>query len=215
MRGALKWAITDRLSITPSVYYQAIEAGGYVGLLAVAVRSERRLTSRTAMPSEIPAPIHSIWRRSKSIGMPAFASMTSNTSYISRNQHSISDYTQFDRALFGLTLPPPPGDLGTSHDADNQNNFYQEFRLQSLDPAATLVWTTGLFYSHLMRTRPRHVFDPNLNGEFNAAYGVPFCTPQAPCPNGEILTQPDIPDHRHGNTRCSAMPRSSHSIPGN
>ena len=142
------------------------------------------------MPSEIPAPILSIWRRSKSIGTRLSQQLTSDTSYFSRNQHSISDYTQFDRALFELTLPPPPGDLGTSHDADNQNNFYQEFRLQSPDPAATLVWTTGLFYAHLDENTTEHVFDPNLNGEFNAAYGVPFCTPQAPCPNGEILTQP-------------------------
>ena len=119
-----------------------------------------------------------------------FAQLTSDTSFYSRNQHSISDYTQFDRALFGLTLPPPPGDLGTSHDADKQNNFYQEIRLQSNDPAATLVWTTGVFYSHLDENTTETVFDPTLNDEYNAAYGVPFCTPEAPCPNGEILTQP-------------------------
>jgi outer membrane receptor protein involved in Fe transport len=118
------------------------------------------------------------------------AHLTSNTSYFSRNQHSISDYTQFDRALFGLTLPPPPGDVGTSHDADEQNNFYQEFRLQSVDPTAALVWTTGLFYAHLDENTTESVFDPNLNAEYNTAYGVPFCTPQAPCPNGEILSQP-------------------------
>jgi outer membrane receptor protein involved in Fe transport len=106
------------------------------------------------------------------------------------DERSISDYTQFDRALFGLTLPPPPGDLGTSHDADNQNNFYQEVRLQSTDAAAALVWTTGLFYSHPDENTTEHVFDPTLNNEYNAAYGVSFCTPQAPCPNGEILTQP-------------------------
>ena len=64
-----------------------------------------------------------------------FAHLTSNTSYFSRNQHSISDYTQFDRALFGLSVLPAPGDLGTSHDADMQHNFYQELRLQSVDSA--------------------------------------------------------------------------------
>ncbi len=77
--------------------------------------------------------------------MPGSRNMTSNTSFYSRNQHSISDYTQFDRALFALTLPPPPGDVGTSHDADTQNNFYQEFRLQSIDPAATARVDHGPF----------------------------------------------------------------------
>ena len=47
-----------------------------------------------------------------------------------------------------------------------------------------------MFYAHLNENTTESVFDPNLNGEYNAAYGVPFCTPQAPCPNGEILSQP-------------------------
>jgi outer membrane receptor protein involved in Fe transport len=80
--------------------------------------------------------------------------------------------------------------VGTSNDADHQNNFYQEVRLQSVDTAARVVWTTGLFYSHLDENTTETVFDPNLNDEYNAAYGTPFCTPQAPCLNGEILTQP-------------------------
>ena len=126
-----------------------------------------------------------------------FANMISNTSYFSRNQHSISDYTQFDRALFGLTLPPPPGDVGTSNDADKQNNFYQEVRLQSLDSAARFVWTTGFFYSHLDENTTETVFDPNLNAEYNAAYGYPIL--HAP---SAVSERPDsdaagIADHRH------------------
>jgi hypothetical protein len=82
-----------------------------------------------------------------------FAHLTSNTSYFSRNQHSISDYTQFDRALFGLPVLPSVGDLGTSHDTDMQKNFYQEVRLQSIDTSATVEWTAGLFYDHTIRPR--------------------------------------------------------------
>jgi outer membrane receptor protein involved in Fe transport len=189
VRGALKWAISDHLSITPSVYYQELRLGdtsAYWPSLSDPSANSFENGNALRNPSTDPfylAAVKIDWDAS-------FAQLTSNTSYFSRNQHSISDYTQFDRALFGLTLPPPPGDLGTSHDADNQNNFYQEVRLQSADPAAALVWTTGLFYSHLDENTTEHVFDPTLNGEYNAAYGVPFCTPQAPCPNGEILTQP-------------------------
>ena len=189
VRGALKWAISDHLSITPSVYYQELRLGdtsAYWPSLSDPSANSFENGNAQRNPSTDPfylAAVKIDWDAS-------FAQLTSNTSYFSRNQHSISDYTQFDRALFGLTLPPPPGDLGTSHDADNQNNFYQEVRLQSADPAAALLWTTGLFYSHLDENTTEHVFDPNLNGEYNAAYGVPFCTPQAPCPSGEILTQP-------------------------
>jgi iron complex outermembrane receptor protein len=189
VRGALKWAITDALSITPSVYYQQLRLGdtsAYWPSLSdpSAVNFENGNAQRnTSTDPFYLAAIKIDWN----VG---FAQLTSTTSYFSRNQHAIDDYTQFDRALFGLTLPPPSGDVGTSNDADNQNNFYQEVRLQSVDSAARFVWTTGLFYSHLDENTTETVFDPNLNDEYNAAYGTPFCTPQAPCPNGEILTQP-------------------------
>ena len=189
VRGALKWAISDRLSITPSVYYQELRLGdtsAYWPSLSDPSANSFENGNAQRNPSTDPFYLAAV----KLDWDAAFAQLTSNTSYFSRNQHSISDYTQFDRALFGLTLPPPAGDLGTSHDADKQNNFYQEIRLQSPDPNASLSWTTGLFYSHLDENTTEHVFDPNLNSEYNAAYFAPLCTPQAPCPNGEILTQP-------------------------
>jgi outer membrane receptor protein involved in Fe transport len=191
VRGALKWAVNDSLSITPSVYLQDLNLGdtsAYWPSLSDPGASNFENGNAQRNTSADPfylAAIRVDWDAGG-------AQLTSNTSYFSRSQHSISDYTQFDRALFGLTLPPPPGDLGTSHDADTQHNFYQEFRLQSVDATARLAWTTGLFYAHLNENTTEHVLDPNLNGEYNAAYPeyAPFCNPQAPCPNGEILTQP-------------------------
>jgi outer membrane receptor protein involved in Fe transport len=189
VRGALKWAVNDHLSVTPSVYLQDLNLGdtsaywpSLSGSGAAGFENGNAQRNTSADPLYLAA-IKLEWQAGA-------AQLTSNTSYYSRTQHSISDYTQFDRALFGLTLPPPPGDLGTSHDADHQNNFYQEVRLQSVDPAARLEWTTGLFYAHLNEDTTEQVIDPNLNAEFNAAYLTPLCTAQAPCPNGEILAQP-------------------------
>ncbi len=189
VRGALKWAVTDKLSITPSIYFQQLSLGdtsAYWPSLSDPAASSFENGNAQRNTSADPFYLAAV----KVEWDAGAAHLTSNTSYFSRTQHSISDYTQFDRALFGLALPPPPGDLGTSHDADRQDNFYQEFRLQSVDPAAPLVWTTGLFYAHLDENTTEHVVDPNLNSEYDAAYSAPFCTPQAPCPNGEILTQP-------------------------
>ncbi len=189
VRGALKWAITDSLSITPSAYYQELRLGDTSAYWpSLSNPSATNFENGNAQRNTSADPFYLI--AVKVDWDAGFANMISNTSFYSRNQHSISDYTEFDRALFQLTLPPPPGVVGTSHVADTQNNFYQEFRLQSLDPAATLVWSTGLFYSHLNENTTETVFDPTLNGEYDAAYGVPLCTPQAPCPNGQILTQP-------------------------
>ena len=192
VRGALKWAPSDSLSITPSLYYQELklnDTSAYWPELSNPGSDHLANGNAQRNPSVDPfylAAIRVDWNL-------AAAKLTSNTSYFSRSQHSISDYTQFDRTLFGLTdvgPRPPAGDLGTSHDSDNQNNFYQEVRLQSLDPAAWLTWTAGLFYSHLNENTTEQVYDPNLNDEFNAFYGVPLCTPQAPCPGGNILSQP-------------------------
>jgi iron complex outermembrane recepter protein len=189
VRGALKWAPTDTVSITPSIYYQELRLGdtsAYWPSLSNPSASNFENGNAQRSPSTDPFTLSAV----KVEWDAGFAQLTSNTSYYSRNQHSISDYTQFDRALFGLPVLPAPGDLGTSHDADMQHNFYQEIRLQSADPAAAIAWTTGLFYAHLNENTTESVFDPNLNSEYNALYGVPFCTPQAPCPNGQILSQP-------------------------
>ncbi len=189
VRGALKWAPTDTLSITPSIYYQQLRLGdtsSYWPSLSNPEGSSFNNGNAQRNPSTDPFYLAAVKVDWDAGGIH----LTSNTSYFSRQQHSISDYTQFDRALFALTLPPPPGDLGTSHDTDNQENFYQEIRLQSVDSAAPLVWTTGVFFARLNENTTEHVFDPNLDSEYNAAYGVPLCSPQAPCSNGEILTQP-------------------------
>jgi iron complex outermembrane receptor protein len=192
IRGALKWALSDTLSISPSIYYQQLRLGdtsSYWPSLSNPDGASFENGNAQRNPSTDPFYLAAV----KIDWDAGGAHLTSNTSFYSRRQHSISDYTQFDRALFGLTLPPPSGDLGTSHDADSQDNFYQEFRLQSVDATARFVWTTGLFFARLNENTTETVFDPNLDAEFNAAnaaFGVTLCTPQAPCPNGEILVQP-------------------------
>jgi len=188
-RAALKWAASDNLQVTPSLYYQELTLGDTSAFWEeLSNANAARFVNGNAQrnPSKDPfylAAVKVEWN----LGV---AQLTSNTSYFSRDQHSISDYTQFDRALFGLPPRGQVGDLGTSHDADIQHNFYQEVRLQSVDPAAALVWTAGFFFAHLNENTTERVFDPTLDGEYNAAYGTPLCSALAPCPDGEILTQP-------------------------
>jgi outer membrane receptor protein involved in Fe transport len=192
VRAALKWAATDTLSVTPSVYYQELrlhDTSAYWGELSNPQAENFANGNAQRNPSTDPFSLAAV----KLEWDAGFAVLTSNTSYFSRAQHSSEDYTEFDRTLFGLSNVgprPPVGDLGTSFDTDAQNNFYQEVRLQSPDPAAALSWTAGFFYSHLDENTTERVVDPNLNAEFAAFYGSPLCTSQAPCPGGEILSQP-------------------------
>ncbi len=189
VRGALKWALGDQLSITPSIYFQELKLGdtsAYWPSLSNPGAANFENGNAQRNPSTDPLYLAAI-KVEWDLGT---ARLTSNTSYYSRSQHSISDYTQFDRALFGLPVLPLPGDLASSNDADHQDNFYQEIRLSSVDTHAPLVWTAGVFYSHLDENTTELVYDPTLDAEYNNAFGVSFCNPQAPCPNGAILNQP-------------------------
>jgi iron complex outermembrane receptor protein len=189
-RAALKWAVSDAVSISPSFYYQQLHindtASYWVGLSNP--RSDvfydgNQLTNPSSDPFGLAA-IKVDW----DLG---FAQLTSNTSYFERNQHSTSDYTQYLRAtyaFFGLlpTIYPGPGDAGYAVFQDNQRNFYQEVRLSSSDSASRFVWSTGVFYSHLNENIPENIYDTTLNAET----GGNVCSATLPCPNGEIFFGP-------------------------
>ena len=118
-----------------------------------------------------------------------FASLFSNTSYYDRNQKATSDYTQYLRATwnsFGelANVFPSPGDNGYATFQDDQRNFYQEIRLASNDTNARIVWSGGLFYSHLSENVPENIIDQTLNAQVIAYSGpnppVPVCAPPQP-----------------------------------
>jgi iron complex outermembrane recepter protein len=199
LRAALKWAVNDNVSITPSVYYQRLNINDtavyWVGL---SNSRENQFNNGNALnnPSRDPFLLSAI-KLDWNLG---FAQLVSNTSYLHRDQSSTSDYTQYLRvnyAAFALlpTIYPQPGDAGTAPFQDNQRNFYQEIRLTSSDPGARIVWNTGVFYSHLDENVPENVYDSTLRQEiltFSTQQGYPtdICAPPITCPNGEIYYGP-------------------------
>jgi iron complex outermembrane receptor protein len=198
-RAALKWAVNDAVSVTPSFYYQQLHindtAAYWVGLSnpsSDTYYNGNQLTNPSRDPFSLSA-VKVDW----DLG---FAQLTSNSSYFERRQHSTSDYSQYLRAtyaFFGLlpTIYPQPGDAGYATFEDDQQNFYQEFRLASSDTSARLVWNTGVFYSHLNENIPENIFDQTLQTEiinFTAVPGPPvdICAAPLTCPNGEIFAGP-------------------------
>lgn len=189
-RAALKWKVTDAVSITPSIYYQRLQindTAAYWVDLSNPGASVYRNGNAGMNPSTDPFWLGAI-KLDWDLG---FAHLVSNTSYLSREQHSVSDYSQYLRAvytLFGL-LPstfPPPGARGSAYFRDIQRNFYQEIRLASTDGAARVGWNTGLYFSHANENVPEDIVDPTLDAES----GGFVCSPEQPCPNGLIFHAP-------------------------
>jgi iron complex outermembrane receptor protein len=192
-RIALRWSINDHVVLTPSFYYQYLhlnDTGAYwPGLSnpgAAVFRQGDSLPNTSTDPFWVSA-VRLNW----DLG---FAQFISTTSYFWRDQHSVSNYTNFDRALYydidtafgvpGLTPWPAPGDAGWATLEDKQNNIFEEDRLVS-EGSGKLSWTVGLFLAHMREAVPEFIFDPNIDAEYGACAGVGI-----PCPNGEILAEP-------------------------
>jgi len=146
-RAALKWQPVDGLSIDPSIYVQTLHINDTAAYwLNISNPSDNVYNNGNAQrdPSTDPWYLGSI----KVTWNQPWATITSNTSYFSRQQHSVSDYSQWFDTVFFLTEYPPVGQVNTSYFTDHQNNFNEEIRLSSVDSNSRLQWTAGLFYTH-------------------------------------------------------------------
>jgi iron complex outermembrane receptor protein len=189
-RAALKWAVNDAVSVTPSFYYQQLhinDTAAYWKGLSNPSSDTYYNGNQLTNPSRDPFSVSAV-KVEWNLG---FAQLTSNSSYYERRQHSTSDYSQYLRAtyaFFGLlpTIYPQAGDAGYATFQDDQQNFYQEFRLASSDTSARFLWNTGVFYSHLNENIPENIFDATLDAET----GGFVCSATLPCPNGEIFYGP-------------------------
>ncbi len=191
LRLALKWAINDKLSLTPSIFYQHLylnDTSAYWPQLSDPANQRFDNGNAQRNPSTDPFYLANV-RLDWDLGV---ATMTTNLSYFSRHQSDEPDYTQFDRANYGLSPYAPYGVFAESPFEDNQDNTVAEVKLQSADAAARVTWTTGLYYAHLNENEEQRIIDPDLNAEYQAAPVIPpnppICTPNAPCPGGEIFT---------------------------
>jgi len=193
LRGALKWAVSDTLTVSPSFYYQDLHINDTASYwVALSDPGAQRYVNGNALtnPSRDP-----FWLAAVKVDWDlGFAQLTSNTSYFHRNQHSTSDYTQYLRATYASfdLLPsifPQPGDQGYATFRDEQRNWYQELRLAS--PAnSRLTWNTGVFFSHLDENIPEDIFDRTLRQQVLDYSGYDLCDPLE-CPNGRIFHGPE------------------------
>ena len=167
-RLALKWAVTDRWSVTPSIYYQqryvadtaawwepvAGEPDPTNGQFARPLRNGNAAANPSMDEFVLPA-----LKVEANLGS---VRLVSNSSYFRRDQSAISDYTEYDRAVLLGNPYPAPGEVARGYWADEQENWTQELRLESTNLAARWRWTAGLFYQHAKENTILNVFDPAL-----------------------------------------------------
>jgi iron complex outermembrane recepter protein len=74
----------------------------------------------------------------------------------------------------GVHLPADIADYRSPSSVDNgQQNVTEEIRLQSSDPAARLIWTTGLFVTVNRQQYLEQIHDPMLSQLITAVTGLP------------------------------------------
>jgi iron complex outermembrane recepter protein len=175
VRVALRWTPSDTVTVDPSFYVQTLhinDTGAYWVDISDPADNVYRNGNAQRNPSTDPWYIGALkinW------DLP-WASLVSNTSYFSRDQHSVSDYSQWISTVFFFNQYPAAGDVSSSFFTDKQNNFTEELRLSSKDPDARLQWTAGLFYLHADENSTEFINSPDA------------CSiPGAPCTDGANL----------------------------
>lgn len=167
-RLALKWALSESVSVVPSFFYQ-----------------RRRVRDTSAYWAQVPGmgdptqgQFEQTLRNGNAIANPstdAFAlaalkvnwdmgavRLTSNTSYFKRDESAVTDYAEYNRAVLLGNPYPPPGIVAPTAWADVQRNWTQEVRLESAAADARVNWTAGVFYQRARENTIENVFDPSL-----------------------------------------------------
>jgi iron complex outermembrane recepter protein len=193
VRLAAVWAPTDKITVTPSFYYQdryRNDVESYWPLYSDP--DNNRFVS--ANPTQRSAPDRFYIPALKFEADLGATKLISNTSYYHRENETGYDGTLYNLGFYqtqfgpdysllnpllldnnGVHLPPNATNYRSPASVDNyQQNITQEIRLQSNDPAARLIWTTGVFFNENRQRYLEQIHDPMLNQLTLATAGVPY-----------------------------------------
>lgn len=191
-RFALRWQPTERLTITPSIFYQKIDLDDTRTILYPLTDPRFTYLNYTDLSKNRFGQAYPLQQPFKqNFVLPALKlefdgdgfDVISNTSYYRRKEHGITDFTPFEVPLWTLIftgrpvpLPTNPGDVATGTDFQRNKFFTQEIRFQNDNPDARLNWTVGGFYSKNKVETFRSVENTFL-GQLLQDNGLPCATP--------------------------------------
>ena len=215
IRVAAVWTPNDKITITPSFYYQdryRNDTEDYWPLYSDP--SGNRFVSanptQRSDPDRFQLPV---LKMEADIG---FAKLIANSSYFHRKEETGYDGTLYNLGFYqsgvflnfnpdgsvagpastpyplldgsGLHLPAGALNYRSPASIDNgQQNITQEIRLQSNDPSSALNWTTGVFYTHNRQTYVEQIHDPLLNELSLAATGQSYGNWFQDCSSGTCV----------------------------
>jgi len=175
VRLAVLWAPSEKWSITPGIYYQdqlRNDINNYWPLYS----NPSSGTYVDADPSKRETPDKFYLASLRIQGDLGPAQLISNTSYYHRREQTGYEGTLYNLGFYqtfmgsqilldnsGVHLPAGATDYRSPSTVDNgQQNITQEIRLQSADPNARLLWTTGVFFAENRQSYLEQIHDPML-----------------------------------------------------
>jgi iron complex outermembrane recepter protein len=215
VRLAMVWAPSDAWKITPSVYFENRHVADVSNFWPIySDPGSNRFVSGNATPRQMPDKFY--LPALKIEGDFGAFQLISNTSYYHRNEQTGYDGTEYDVGFYqtyisfapfapgvnfplldatGYHLPAGATNYRSPASIDNdQQNFTQELRLQSSDPAARLLWTTGLFFSSNRQQYFEQIHDPLLNDFTNAVFGTDYTNIFTDVDGNPIAYDPNFPN---------------------
>jgi len=195
-RLAFIWAPNDTWSISPSFYYEYLKKNDVSNYWTLYSKPSSNYYV-SANPTQLLSPDKLYLPALKIEGNFGSVQLISNTSYYHRDDTTGYDGTMYNLGFYqqffafspldpllidahGIHLNDPLYNPGTVPGAtgyraqgrvDNgQQNFTQEIRLQSADPHAKLLWTTGVFYANNRQDYLEQIIDPDVGSFLRAIY---------------------------------------------
>ncbi len=194
MKAAVLWAPTENLRITPSLNFQESRADDYGQFyVRLSDRAKQRLIS--GRTNQQPSKDRFYLPALKIEADFGDVTATSVTSFFSRRQSMVLDFTLLDESVARLFngLRPPETQLpgvgtlpvpilipeafvaagGATNTTDNsQDNFMQEVRLQSNNTESTFSWLIGGFYQRAKQQNIVNVRDAYYADVFETLRGI-------------------------------------------
>jgi len=187
VRLAGLWAPSESWSLTPGIYFQDAKRNDIDNYWPI-YSNPSNGEFVNADPSQRHVPDRFYLASLKIQGNLSFADFISNTSYYHRREQTGYEGTLYNLGYYqtfigsqilvdaaGVHLPAGATNYVSPSTVDNgQQNFTQEFRLQSNNPGTKLQWTTGLFLTVNRQSYLEQIHDPMLNELTVALTGQPY-----------------------------------------